>query len=66
METIIIKNVNEIKCPYCEYDGSDLNIGRNPIGINNMGLLSLRCSKCKDTFIIKLITDIDFDKILLK
>lgn len=34
----------EIKCTFCQYDGSDLEIGRNPISNPMM------CSKCKRYF----------------
>jgi len=41
--------MNEIKCPYCGYDGSDLKIGRK-IPYVTIGGLKLDCSNCGRTF----------------
>lgn len=45
--------MEEIKCPHCGYDGSDLKIGRKPIEIDILGIPRILCSKCKRYFIVK-------------
>lgn len=42
-----------IECPYCHYDGSDLNIGRE-VPYITIGGPEMRCSKCKRIFKIML------------
>lgn len=42
--------MEEIKCPYCKYDGSDLNIGRENPHTTKSGTMKIRCSKCKREF----------------
>jgi len=43
-----------IKCPYCNYDGSDLKIGRRLPSVDVFGIPRIICSKCKREFVIKL------------
>lgn len=47
------RKMKEIKCPHCGYDGSDLWIGRQPIGIDISGIPRILCSKCGRYFIVK-------------
>lgn len=45
-----------IKCPHCNYDGSDLKIGRRLPSVSVTGIPKMICSKCGREFIID-ITD---------
>lgn len=45
-------SMEKIECPYCHYDGSDLKIGRKMPYVE-LGVIKLRCSKCKQVFVLK-------------
>ena len=42
-------SIKDLKCPYCGYDGGDLNIGSAPIAVG-LFFNYLDCSKCKERF----------------
>jgi len=57
--------MKDIKCPYCNYGGEDLNIGRKSPTIDLCGIPRIICSKCKREFVIDMsLTVEEYTKIL--
>jgi len=40
----------EIKCPYCNYNGNDLKIGRSLPSVDVFGIPRLICLRCRREF----------------